>query len=488
MSDTRLLLTKIAALRQRLEQSPARLPEPVPVNPALERIRRLESRVASGTGQSALLDGSIRQVADPAGAVGEPTVLPSRLTARARRLLEAGQGLLVQLRSLADSFGVAQSPGEADGDGDPLAEHFRQTVAITEAALRTVQTYPESAGTQLRLCDGLEGTLGIVAERVAVLRAALQQRHRDADREEVLTRTLLGLQPGNGGDLDVLVRLGEAILNDAREIAPLRFFQMTGGKPAIETVARAIACHGLNVAQVAARLVRHDPELRHQALEAALAALVHDVGMLDIPAEIYWRDGPLDEEQRRIVEGHTRTGAELIARLLPAGAWLTEATATHHERLDGTGYPAGLRGMQIPPLARFLAVCDIYAALCAVRPYRQAREPRTAVTDTLLLAEKGALDRVAAERLLHLSFYPLGSVVELADGAVGVVVATHPTHLDLNAPARPVVALLANPRGQLLPAPRYIDLAECEDRSIVRTLPRAERRRLLGKRYPELAA
>lgn len=485
MSDTRLLLTKIAALRQRLEQAPARVPEAVPVNPALERIRRLESRVAVGSGQSTLLEGSIRQVADPAGAVGEATVLPSRLTARARRLLEIGQGLLVQLRDLADSFGVAEPAGQPDDD--PLADHFRQTVAVTEAALRTVQTYPESAGTQLRLCDGLEGILGIVAERVAVLRAALQQRRRDADREETLTRLLLGLHTGSGSDLDIFVRLGEAILTDVRELAPLRFFQTGTGKLGIEQTARAVACHGLNVAQVAARLVRHDPELRHQALEAALAGLLHDVGMLRVPPEVYWQEGPLDEEQRRVVEAHTRNGAELVARLLPTGAWLTEATAMHHERLDGTGYPAGLRGMQVPPLARLLAVCDMYAALCTARPYRPAREPRTAVTDTLLLAEKGALDQAAAERLLHLSFYPLGSVVELADGTVGVVVATHPTHLDLNAPARPVVALLANAKGQLLPVPRYIDLAECPDRSIVRTLPQADRRRLLGKRYPELA-
>lgn len=488
MSDTRLLLTKIAALRQRLEQSPASLPQPVPVNPALERIRRLESRVSAGSNQGLVLEGSLRQVADPAGAAGEPTALPSRLTARARRLLEVGQGLLVQLRSLADSFGVEQPTGEVVGDSDPLADHFRQTVAVTEAALRTVQTYPESAGTQLRLSEGLEGILGIVAERVAVLRTALQQRHRDADREETLTRMLLNLHRGTGVDLDVFVRLGEAILNDAREMTPLRFFQSGSGQPGIETVARAIACHGLNVAQVAARLVRHDPELRHQGLEATLAGLIHDVGMLGVSAEIYCREGPLDEEQRRVVETHTRVGAEWIGRLLPSGAWLTEATAMHHERLDGTGYPAGLRGMQIPPLPRFLAVCDVYSAFCAARPHRPAREPRTAVTDTLLLAEKGALDQAAAERLLHLSFYPLGSVVELADGAVGVVVATHPTHLDLNAPARPVVALLANAKGQLLSAPRYIDLAECDDRSIVRTLPRAERRRLLGKRYPELAA
>jgi len=161
-------------------------------------------------------------------------------------------------------------------------------------------------------------------------------------------------------------------------------------------------------------------------------------------------------------------------------------TAGHHERIDGTGYPLGLRDTQIPLLARLLAVCDVYAALCSARPHRGPFEPRTALTDTLVLADKGTLDRSCAERLLHLSFYPIGSVVELADGATGLVVATHPNRADLHMPARPIVALLTNTQGQALPAPLHLDLAACESRSIVRALTPAERRRMLGLRYAHL--
>src|SRR5207302_2281552 len=119
-----------------------------------------------------------------------------------------------------------------------------------------------------------------------------------------------------------------------------------------------------------------------------------------------------------------------------------------------TGYPDGRRELQLTALPRLLAVGDVYAALCCPRPHRPARETRTALTDTLLLAEQGALDRYHAERLLQLSFYPVGSVVELADGAVGVVVATHMSRRDLTTPARPVVALLTDSQGQRLPLPR----------------------------------
>jgi hypothetical protein len=85
-----------------------------------------------------------------------------------------------------------------------------------------------------------------------------------------------------------------------------------------------------------------------------------------------------------------------------------------------------------------------------------------------------------------LSFYPVGSVVELADGSVGLVVATHLMPRQLQTPGRPVIAMLADGEGRLLPTPRHLDLAESEGRTIVRSLSGTQRRQLLGKRYPEL--
>jgi HD-GYP domain-containing protein (c-di-GMP phosphodiesterase class II) len=235
-----------------------------------------------------------------------------------------------------------------------------------------------------------------------------------------------------------------------------------------------------------ARVVRDKAELRCTPVEAVVAALLHDVGMLGVDPAILARPGPVNDAERRAIEGHTYAGAEMLTRLLPGGAWLAEAALGHHERLDGTGYPGGLRDQQIAPLTRLIAVCDIYAALCTPRPHRPALDTRTALTDTLLLAEGGGLDRFQAERLLQLSFYPVGSLVELADGAAALVVATPTSRRDLQTPARPVLAVLTDGDGQLLPYPRHVDLAQCEGRSIVRLLPHSERSDRLGGRYPEL--
>jgi HD-GYP domain-containing protein (c-di-GMP phosphodiesterase class II) len=207
--------------------------------------------------------------------------------------------------------------------------------------------------------------------------------------------------------------------------------------------------------------------------------------MLRVPVEALARAGPLEDEERRAVEAHCKGGAVLLAPLAEGFTGLVAAASFHHERLDGTGYPDGLREQQIPPLARLLAVCDTYAAFCTARPHRPARETRTALADTLLLAEQGQLDRHFAECLLQLSFYPVGSVVELADGAVAMVAATPGPRRDLNSPSRPVVAVLVDGQGEPLPVPHFLDLAHAEGPSVVRTLSAAECRDLLGGAFPE---
>lgn len=474
MSETQALLGRIAALRQRLEEAKAtscaggRGPEP----------GALPRQIALGAEQNALLDGSLRQL-DDAAVPGEDRVLPTRLTLRARRVLERGRELLGRLRELSGLLEATAVPGMGPAD-DPLRLRYRETASMLNATLRMVQALPEAASAQLRLCEGIEALVAAVAERLAALTVLANRRRREAEQATELAELLDALAREREPDVKRFVALAEQVLASAREAAPLRLVHASP-----DDLPRFVACHALNVAQVTARVVRHDPDLSARPLDPVLAALIHDAGMLRVPAEVLLTPGPLDDEQRRAVEGHCRQGAEMAARLLPTGAWLAEVVLGHHERLDGTGYPLGLRELQIPPLARLLAVCDVYAALCEPRPHRSARETRTALTDTLLLAEQGLLDRTQAEHLLELSFYPPGTVVELADGCVAAVVATHASRHDLHAPARPVLALLTDSQGRPLALPRYLDLARAEGPAVVRTLSLEERRRVLGRRYPE---
>jgi hypothetical protein len=478
MSDTQVLLSKIAALRQRLEQAHGLIQDAGSTAASLlengpDAVSVLERKVAAGSRQHALLDTALRTL----GVMGsDGPALPAQLTSRAARLLRRGGELLAQLRAMTDE------PRLLQGEGDPLGELYRETVAMTDTVLRTVQAFPEAASAQVRLCEGLEAILKVVADRLVVFTGAIAARRRERGRLDALADLLGALAEGKPVEMGPLTSLAEAVQNDAQQALPLRWLSCP-----VEQPAHFVAAHGLLTAQVIARLTRHDPDWRNRPLEPILAALVHDVGMLRVPAEVLAKAGPLDDPERRAIEAHPALGAEALARLGPDVQWLVEASANHHERLDGTGYPAGLRDLQLKPLVRLLSVCDVYAALVSPRPHRAALETRTALTDTLLAAEKGALDRQQAERLLQLSFYPAGTAVELNDGAFGVVVATHAGRRDLAAPARPVVALVTDARGQPLPTPVHVDLAECEGRSVLRSLPPAERRELLGRHYPEWA-
>ncbi len=103
------------------------------------------------------------------------------------------------------------------------------------------------------------------------------------------------------------------------------------------------------------------------------AATMHDIGKIGIPDAILLKKGPLTPEERRIMESHTLLGARLLAgspsALIQAGATIA---LTHHERWDGTGYPRGLAGTDIPLGGRICAVVDVFDALTSDRPYRQA--------------------------------------------------------------------------------------------------------------------
>ena len=482
MTDTHLLLGKIVALRQRLDQARGLAPdagsaaEQIADHSSADagRVWRLERRVASGDEDAAALDGSLRQLTDLATSAESADRMPRQLTARARRVVEQTHQLLTQLRGLAELFDKLENI-------DLLNSMYRETSAMTETVLRVVQALPDSVSAQLHLCEGLEAILNVADRRLGTLAQAVGRRRHEADQLNTLADLLSRLANGQAVDVQDFIALANELLAESGE-TPMRFMDGIHSNPA-----RFIAAHSLAVAQVIARIALADAEFRTRPMELVLAGLVHDVGMLRVPAAILMKAGAVDETERRTIERHALIGAELAAKLLPSAAWLSEATSGHHERLDGTGYPGGLRDAHIAPLTRFLAVCDVYVALCSPRPHRPPSDTRTALADTLLLADQGALDSREAERLLLLSFYLIGATVELADGAVGVVVATHMAPRDLNTPARPVVLLLTDEGKRALPTPKHLDLAAGDGRSIVRTLTGAQRREALGKRYPELA-
>ncbi len=102
-----------------------------------------------------------------------------------------------------------------------------------------------------------------------------------------------------------------------------------------------------------------------------LAAMVHDIGMVALPRNVLRKKDILTDEEWTLVQSHVRIGADVLKGSVFPGA-IASIAAQHHERLDGSGYPQGLKGYDVSPAGRILAVADVFDAMTSVRPYRPA--------------------------------------------------------------------------------------------------------------------
>jgi putative two-component system response regulator len=115
---------------------------------------------------------------------------------------------------------------------------------------------------------------------------------------------------------------------------------------------------------------------------------LHDIGMLAIPDSLLRRRGPLEQEEYELVKSHTVIG-DSLCRQLRSLQPVRAIVRHHHERFDGSGYPDGLRGDQIPIVARIIGLVDVYDAITTDRPYQLTQSPEEALATLREQAERG---------------------------------------------------------------------------------------------------
>ncbi len=159
------------------------------------------------------------------------------------------------------------------------------------------------------------------------------------------------------------------------------------------------AVHSEQVADLAVRIAFEMGLPQGEIEKVEIAARVHDIGKVAVPDAILLKPGPLNDEEWAVMKRHPVVSAELIEGLEIYSS-VVDAVRHEHERWDGSGYPDGLRGAEIPLIARIIAAADIHNALSTDRPYRKAFSPER--TMSILRDMKGVdLDPEAADALLR---------------------------------------------------------------------------------------
>lgn len=178
--------------------------------------------------------------------------------------------------------------------------------------------------------------------------------------------------------------------------------------------------HSVAVCALMIALARNLGLNEWQVREAGLAGLLHDIGKMAIPNEVLNKPGKLTDNEFATVRDHPIAGSRLLLDSKQASALVLDVCLHHHEKMDGSGYPHRLAGEQISLYARMGAVCDVYDAITSNRPYKSGWDPAESIRK---MAEwKGHFDPLVFQAFVKtVGIYPVGSLVRLESGRIGVV-------------------------------------------------------------------
>ena len=357
------------------------------------------------------------------GTAGEPD-MPADVTQALTRLLEGAQERVRRVEEDATTDllsglynhrylheGLAREIDQAHTSGEELSlvlcdvdhlERFNRRVGHPrgDEALRLIGQLVESASRPTDLCARFGGDEFAVVLRATggaqafaaaeSLRAAIENAAFGPDGQSLTVSAGVATYPWDGQDKETLI--GEA--QHALDLAKLKGrnccmgFAAQSGDTSRASGAHAIDCltmmaeltdaktlyettHSEAVARLARGLAGELGLSEETALEIGEAARLRDIGQFTIPDDVLSKPGELSAEEWALIREHPGAGARLLRRIgMDAVA---DAVAHHHERFDGTGYPAALGGAEIPLAARIVAVASAFQALLNTRPYRPAQ-------------------------------------------------------------------------------------------------------------------
>ena len=213
------------------------------------------------------------------------------------------------------------------------------------------------------------------------------------------------------------------------------------------------AIHSLNVCIFALTFGRYLGLNEDELNELGIGALLHDIGKMRVPLEVLNKEGKLSDEEYTMVRQHAQHGYEILLETRDLPPSTIEIAYTHHERKNGNGYPCGLQNDEIHLYARIVSIVDIYDAITSDRVYHHGMNTLDALKNMFEWREHD-LDSELVECFIRcLGIYPIGSLVEMSNGEVGIVISVAQGRR-----LTPIVMLVRDKNKQPMLPPRVVDL------------------------------
>lgn len=212
--------------------------------------------------------------------------------------------------------------------------------------------------------------------------------------------------------------------------------------------------HALNTAVLAVAFGHHLGHAESQLQSLGIAALLHDIGKIDVPAHILKKSGGLTPEEFQLVKQHPAKGFDLLQAAGGLPTEILEVVRCHHERLDGSGYPYGLKDDAVPAHALIIALADTYETLTTPNPYALPLTPVEALQRMRNTGTAGFGQDLLQQFVRFLGIYPVGSLVKLNNNEIAVVFAS-----EARQRLRPIIVVVQDGLGHAVYPHRVINLA-----------------------------
>lgn len=215
------------------------------------------------------------------------------------------------------------------------------------------------------------------------------------------------------------------------------------------------AQHSLNVAALSIVMAKAMGLTTREMEDVGVCGMLHDVGKTSLSTELLTRKGELTAEEMEEMRKHTRYGRDILISTKSVMSGAADVAHSHHERVDGTGYPRRLNADSIPLFAQIVAIAEAYDVITTNQPYRDAKSPSEALQE--LYAQRGTQfdEELVIKFIDAVGIFPPGSIVEMLNGEIGIVLSNTSDKL------RPRIILILDELKEPVPQ-RIVDLSTME--------------------------